>query len=88
MAMVKSATKSNTTTPEREEFLQALTTALEASTPEARDRLFDAMQNFGVELAGAAEVGGDALSLLLDITDSIDEAILFEPVVHERRKAC
>ena len=76
-----------TSAPERAEFLQALTAALECSTAAARARLFDAMQALGPEMAGA-EIGGDALSLLLDMTDSIDEAILFEPVAHERRKAC
>ena len=77
-----------TSASERAEFLQALTAALQCSTAAARARLFDAMQALGPEMAGAAEIGGDALSLLLDMTDSIDEAILFEPVAHERRKAC
>ena len=86
--MVKSIAQS-TTSIERAEFLQALTLALECSTAEAPTVcLFDAMQAFGPELAGAAASGGDALSLLLDVTDSIDEAILFETVAHERRKAC
>jgi hypothetical protein len=85
--MVKSVTKS-TTSSERAEFLQALTAALEAATPAARDRLFDAMQAFGPELAGAAEIGGDALSLLLDVSDAIDEAVLFAPIAQDIRKAC
>jgi hypothetical protein len=33
----------------------------------------------------AREIGGDALSLVLDLTDAIDEGILFEHIADERK---
>jgi hypothetical protein len=68
---------------QRAEFLRALSLAIESTTDEARLRLFQSWRAFGPEISST--LPGDALSSLLDFCDTIDEGLLWDNLISDRK---